>query len=193
MKKIAIDIDGVLADLAMPLMDFCNVRYGTKIEVKDLHSFDFKEIFEITKEEERSFLLDFFKTDYFQNIQPIKDSQNGINALSKNNSLNIITARPKYVENETRLWLERFYENVFSKIHFAENIYASGRPTTLKSDFCLNNDYSVMIEDDSRYANDCSEKGIETILITRPWNKNQFIHLNVKRVEDWESILRVLQ
>ncbi len=193
MSRIAVDVDGVLANLTGPFLDFYNQRNKTNFRLDDISTFDFKEVFSITKKEEGQLFFDFFDLGYFRNLQPIKDSQKTTSYLSRENHLAIITARTEHVKSQTYEWIQKFFPDVFSDIHFAKNIYSTGEPRPTKSEFCLDNKYEIMIEDDLNHANSCAEKGIDAILLNYPWNEEGKTHPAVKRAENWYGILDILK
>ena len=116
MKRIAFDIDGVLANLMEPLLEFSNPRYGTNFTPEDIYVFDFKEIFNIDQEEENKLFSDFTYADFLNKIQPVEGSQEAISYLSKNNYLAVITARADYTKNQTCEWIDNFFPNFFRKL-----------------------------------------------------------------------------
>jgi uncharacterized HAD superfamily protein len=181
MKKIAVDIDGVLANLMVPLLEYHNQRFDTNFRYEDVNTFDLGNIFGLTEEELIAFFNDFCDSVFFEKIQPLIDAQEGINSLSKTHELSIVTARTDKLKEQIDGWLDQFYPNLFSKIHFADK-------TKWKVEFCLEEDYSLLIEDDLRYANQCAEKGIKVLLMNHPWNQEDNLHPNISRVNDWKEI-----
>ncbi len=193
MRKIAVDIDGVLANLTEPFLEYYNQREGTNFRLENVHTTNFKELFGINGEEEKKLLDDFFKSDFFSNIQPIMGAQEAISHLSKRNHLVIVTARKEYIQDKTNEWIERFFPDVFSEIHFARNINSGDESKLSKFDICMEKGYEIIIEDDLVYANPCAEKGIKSILLNHPWNQEENLHPEITRVNNWQEVLEHLK
>ncbi len=193
MRRIAVDIDGVLANLTEPFLEYYNQKFGISFKLQDVHTFDFKKLLGINEEEEKNLLNDFFKSDFFKKIQPVIGAQDVISYLSKRNHLVVITARKEYLKNETLEWIERFFPNVFSEIHFARNINSADESRPHKFDLCVENEYEIIIEDDLIYAKPCAEKGIKSILLNYPWNQEENLHPEITQVNNWEEILEHLK
>jgi 5'(3')-deoxyribonucleotidase len=191
-RRIAVDIDGVLADYHSPFVRFYNARNRTNFNVDDLLGYDFWRAFKTSEEESERAIRDFFFSEGFEGINPIKDSQNSTWLLSQKNTLAIITARPDYVKERTLKWTDRYFPRIFSDVHFTSQFGGNGSRKK-KYDFCLDYNYELIIEDVAEYANDCAEKGVKSFLMNRPWNRNFSLHPLVQRVNDWSEILQILK
>jgi len=49
-----------------------------------------------------------------------------------------------------------------------------------------------VIEDNQDYALSVAQKGIKVLLLNQPWNANFEAHENMKKVNNWEEILRFI-
>jgi len=185
-NKIGIDIDGVLADFIVPFLEYCNGRFGISYKKEEVSSFYFLDSIGFPEEKSLKTYNDFYNSELFETITPIEGSFNGVLKLfQKRYRLNLVTARPDSLKEKTFLWLWKNYPNIFEQVNFTNG--------SKKSDFCLRNSISAMIEDHADYANDCAEKGIETFLITQPWNFLETLHPGVRRVKDWSEIVERLE
>ena len=50
-----------------------------------------------------------------------------------------------------------------------------------------------MIEDNADYALDCAKKGIKTFLLDKPWNHDYVKHKNIRKVSDWNELIKLLE
>lgn len=182
--KLGIDLDEVLGDLAAPLLQFMNAKHKTHFTKQDIKEYDFGYLYGLSLEQFYGEILDFYKTNAFQNIQPISHSRRVINNLSKNNELYVITARPDTVKHTTEKFLNKNYPNKFNKI-----IYTDGAH---KSDICLDLKVDYLIDDHIKYVNDATQKGINCLLMDRPWNQNYNLPVGSERVYDWKGIEKCL-
>jgi 5'(3')-deoxyribonucleotidase len=189
--KIAVDIDGVLADFHRPFLNFYNRRKGTNFKIEDIITYDLSKLFRTSFEETVREIDSFYNSRAFLGITPIPGSQEAINFLKKKNFLAIITSRPETLRRETTNWLLGNFPNSFLAAHFIGN-YSGNGSEGKKVSFCLREGYQVLIEDSVGEANECAEKGIDAILFEQPWNIHEKLHPKIKRVKNWQEILGVL-
>ena len=71
---------------------------------------------------------------------------------------------------------------------FSSNPYCNTKGKT-KGELCKDLNVDLMIEDDPKYAEDCALKGINVLLLDKPWNQNCIEHENIIRVKNWKEIL----
>lgn len=193
--NIAFDVDGTVAKYFEFFISYYNERFGTKLEVDDIHTLHLWEIFGMQKGEEMPIIEDFSKTDYFRRISSYDGSREAIEIFSKKHNLGIITARSKSWETETRRWLQENYGNIFHNrnVHFTSQHFPENGGSQKKSEFCLEHGYDAIVEDYPGHANDCAAAGIRTFLITRPWNWDN-LHPKVTRVKNYgELVERIMQ
>lgn len=191
--KIGIDVDDVLAESMGHLVDFHNQKNGNDLKFEDVFSFNLSGVWNMeTKEEMFNHILDFYKSPFFKKIEPFSNTKEIIFKLSKTNQLAAITGRPTIIKNETILWLEKFYPNCFSEIHFSNHFPGEDKNLS-KADFCLENGYELLIEDSGEFALECAQKGIKVFLFNKPWNKGFTLHANIIPVNTWEEIVAKLK
>lgn len=187
-RKIAVDIDGVLANSHEPFMGFYNERNGTNFNVGGICSYDFWRTFGISEEESAREIADFYFSENFKELSPVEDSQRVTKLLSQKNVLAIITARPDFIRERTLKWINSYFPNVFSNAHFTSQFWGNSSKEK-KSGLCLENGYEVIIEDSAEYANECAEQGINALLLDKPWNRKNLLHPKVQRVSNWMGVL----
>ena len=193
MMKIGIDVDDVLAMSMGPLIDFHNQKNGNSLKFEDVFSFDLSKVFGMeTREEAFNHVLNFYKSPFFKNIEPLPSSKEIIIKLSKIHQLAAITGRPSIIRNETIFWLEKFYPNCFLETHFSNHFPGEDKNLS-KADFCLEKGYELLIEDSGEFALECAQKGIKVFLFSKPWNKDCISHENIVVVNSWEEIMEKLK
>lgn len=190
--RIGIDVDGVLAELVPALIEFHNNEYGTNLKFEDFFSFKANRVWGGTLEEAIQKVEEFLKSHYFEKIQPIKESINGINALKQKHKLFVISTRQSFVHEKTINWLEKHFPSTFSKTFFA-NYWEKDKPKILKSEVCLKKRISILIEDELDWAIECAEKGIRVLLFDTPWNQTkEELPENIQRVFSWKEIIELI-
>lgn len=191
---IGVDLDDVLADYIPALCEFHNATYGTSLARENFHSYSFWEVWGGTKEEARKKAIEFRNSSYFDNIQPVAGSIEGVDVLKKSHNLVIITSRSTI--DKTNEWLNKHFPNKFSGVYFSHNHY-TGKGTREKSDICLDLGVNAMIEDNLEYSLDCALKSIKVLLFNSPWNNQiykvpllkRFLLAKIKRIGSWKEII----
>ena len=191
-RKIAIDMDDVLADFHTGFMNYNNLIYGTSLRREDFTTYQFNELWGGTVEEAIQRVNDFHRSVYFREILPLSDSIDSVGTLSKGNELVIITSRPTFTREETARWLDLFFKEKFSGIFYSSNHY-SGTTGKSKSEFCKELGLSVLIDDSLDYVKQCPPLGISGILFgDYPWNQNGNLPSGIVRVKNWKEVLERL-
>ena len=185
-RKLAVDLDGVLADFFESITKYYNRRFGTNFLTDDIYTLRLWEVWGLREGEEKEIITDFFKTDLSKNIPVVDGSSESINSLSMGNDLAIVTARPISTYGDTFNWLDRNFRGKFQDIHFASHHFPGNGTKKNKSDFCLEYGYGILIDDYHGHVNECAEKGITSFLMTRPWNW-ETLHQKVIRVRNWQD------
>lgn len=187
---IGIDIDEVLAELIVDILKFYNKKDNTNIEKKDVFHFDFKYIWKLSNEETSNRFYEFFRSENFSKIQPLKGSIEGIQELAKKHELHLITARPDDIKETTLSWIKTHYPTVFKEIHFTNHWgNGVGNPKT-KGEICKELNIDLMIEDCLEYALSITSKGIPVILMDQPWNQTNDSFKDIKRVNSWDEAIK---
>ena len=187
--KIGIDIDDVIFEFLNSFLDFYNNKKGKKFLKEQFSSYYFWEITGETREEGVKLVDEFHDSELFDSVPPMKESMNALRELSKLHELIFITSRPLSYKEKTLKWLKKNFKDNPQEVVFTGDFHTGkGKP---KAKICADLGIDVMIEDNGKYASDCAEKGIHSILITQPWNKD-FTHPKVIRVSDWKEIINAV-
>jgi 5'(3')-deoxyribonucleotidase len=168
-QKIAIDIDGVLADMHSPVFK----KMGLRISANDVRTWDFFELLRV----DRQMFWETYKRVWSEEYKliplVIEDSPRIIAELRRNFEVHIMTNRPRQTFSGTVLWLK------FHRIEYDKLIVFP--PLTDKTQYIYG--YLFLVDDNPAYAHD-----ERVILFDRPWNQC----VNAKRIKSLRELLDLL-
>ncbi|MGY5141482.1 MAG: 5' nucleotidase, NT5C type [Nitrosopumilus sp.] len=175
--KIALDVDGVLADVIVSWIEINN-QNRTKISKNDVTSWDFWKQFNIDR-------FDFYSElskcwENWNEIPPTeKNLQQSTKLLNQNATVDIVTAREQYTDTFVKNWLNHFnisYDN-----------YVSVIDGTMKADL----DYDLFIDDSPLNAEKFTLKNKKFLLYNQPWNQNIQLK-NVNRISNLFDVVKLI-
>jgi len=156
--KIALDVDGVLADVIKSWLDYSNT-IRPKISKHDITDWDFWEKFKINRYDFYAELNSCWKN--WNSIPPTEENLSSITKnLSKIGQVDIVTARERSTDSFVKNWLSHYnisYDN-----------YVSVIDGPMKADL----DYDVFIDDSPLNALKIIQNDKKVILYSQPWNKH---------------------
>ena len=186
--NIAIDCDEIIADLSSQLILFHNKEYGTNLTKEDFTSYCFHQVWGGTVEEETKKVSQFFESNYFKEVVPTEGSQEAMNFLKKKgHNLFIVTGRVHTLTEETLMFIEKYFPNIFLGVSFA-NTYGTSGPRMKKSVMCRKLNVRLIIEDDPIHITDCTNFGIPVFVYDKPWNRGALPEKAI-RVFDWKQMI----
>ena len=185
--KIAVDVDGVLADHVSAVLsrlrteheDFTRTKPTMTHWDEALPSLDTSLKSEIeAAESDPAFVYD---------MAPIEGAIEGTTTLAdRGHELVIVTARPEKNLSMTHEWLEA---NGIPHDH-EESLSTRGQMKTVA-------DAEVLIDDFPGHIRDFAEAGTYAILFVQPWNKAQVDDLTesprIFAAEGWDQVLDIIQ
>lgn len=186
--KIGIDLDEVLADTLSAFVRYHNGVYGTVFKRDDFSSYRFSEVIGGTEAGVYREFEDFCRSPFNGHLQPVMGAQKAVQQLSRLHELILVTSRSASVEKETAAWIHRYFPHHFSEIYFT-NHYLPEKKTT-KASVCEAQRIDVLIEDQLKYALECSSLKRKILLLDYPWNRSTNLPANIYRVRSWEEILK---
>ncbi|MCX6747100.1 MAG: hypothetical protein NTU63_03120 [Candidatus Pacearchaeota archaeon] len=195
-RRIGIDLDDVSLNFVDALILYHNETYGTNIKREQVQSFSFQNIWGGTLEERVKKVNDFFRTSYFDNIQPIEGAVDAISILASSDDLFAVTSRPFFVKEKTERSVNKFFKDKFQGIYHSSNHYSKAENSgKTKAQLCNELGVSSLIDDSLDYIIQCSSAGIKGILFGNyPWNQNKGkLPDNVTRVKNWNGVLEELK
>lgn len=190
--KIGIDLDAVVADMMSPLIDFHNKKYGTNFKIADHITFSIEKIWKCTEEEAIRRCFEFFQSDFLNQIKPVPGAVEGINLLSNQHELHVITSRPDLLNKHTSNWIEEYFPKKFKSINHSNQFSKKGSIKRKKSNICKELKIDLMIEDHLEYALDCASLDIKVLLMNMPWNQTKELPKNIIRVNSWKEIINII-
>jgi len=156
--KIALDVDGVLADVIKSWLDYSNT-IRPKISKHDITDWDFWEKFKINRYDFYAELNSCWKN--WNSIPPTEENLSSVTKnLSKLGQVDIVTARERSTDSFVKNWLDHYnisYDN-----------YVSVIDGPMKADL----DYDVFIDDSPLNALKIIQNDKKVILYSQPWNKH---------------------
>ena len=115
---IAIDIDDTLAPFLTVFTEYYNEIYTPKIDLNEFISTEFTNVFGGSKDECSKIVYDFFESQHISKIKPYNNTFEILSRLLIDFDLHVVTARHHESEEFTRQWIDTYYPNIFTELHF---------------------------------------------------------------------------
>lgn len=179
MNRIAIDIDEVLTPFLKPM-----AKYHNKTIRKPKYNYVYRQIFDIDESDSQKMVQEFYKSQEFSQLTPMKDAQKAMYKLRKNaHKMYIVTGRQDIVREETELWIDTFFPNIFDDV-ILTNSYTPHE--VKKSAICRALNIGLIIDDNKNICDECIEAGTDALNFVGedvyPWCEESDISL--RRWED---------
>jgi uncharacterized HAD superfamily protein len=187
---VAFDIDDVLAEFQFGWVEFNNTKYGMNMKFSDINDFSYAKVMNISEEEVFKRIFEFYETEIITRLVPVEGAVETVDALSKGNTLYVITSRPQEIAAMTRNWLNRYYSDKFREILFTGQISRDGFDHKItKADICKRHKIDWLVEDAPIHAVHVAEAGINVALLEKPWNKDVTINSNkIHRIKSMREL-----
>lgn len=143
-------------------------------------------------------VLKFYNTLEFRRLLKLNDSISGLRRIATHSKIHLISARPGSTKEATDQNLSLYFEAnslpwediVFNAGHFQEN-------SRTKSDVCVQNGITLMIEDSWEEAEPLAQAGIKVILLPGrdhdlPTNRPLDMAAQIIPVDSWMPIPRIV-
>lgn len=186
-KKIGVDLDSVLASLTPHLLEFHNQNYGTNLKEEDCIDYRLSLLWGCSVDEVVKRLYEFYDSNYFNKVVPVKGSQRGIDYLASKYDLYVITSRPTWIEDKTVGWLKKYFTEKFLEIRLTNQV-SIGEKKKSKAEVGAELGIDYLIDDHIDYVLDAYNNGISAIIRDRPWNRGRDLPEGILRFYDWEEI-----
>ncbi len=178
--KIAVDVDGVLADQVSLILTKLNPKYGLHYTKDDITQWDQKIGETDIKTEIEKALLD---SEYVLSLPTIEGAIEGMELLYQTYHVTVATSRPKETEEATKKWV---------RTHFKYHDFCNTRGKTkdcVQSDVLID-DYIPNIEDFTK------NKGIG-LLFSQPWNQEHSKLVSSKGkiyfINSWHDAVNIIK
>ncbi len=156
--KIALDVDGVLADIILVWINEYNKKHDKSIEKETIKNWDFWKELGVNQ-------LEFYHQlsncwSQWKDVPPMEQGMsNAVDKLHSIGNVDIVTARDKESTKHVINWLEHN--------HIKYNEYVAVPDGREKA----NLDYDVFIDDSPHNVVSMASKGRNVLLYDQPWNK----------------------
>jgi uncharacterized HAD superfamily protein len=173
--KFYVDFDDILAETANRICEISKDMFGTTAVFDDIKDFDLKKSLNINQNQYEE-LMDMTHDDrLLATYLPIEGAQEAINFFaSKGVIIDVVTGRPPYTLEASKLWLEK-YGFIYNKIIFADKYgrFDGDDENVMTLDDIRKSDYDLMI-DDAPIMLDFISKEMTTPIgvLQRPWNES---------------------
>ncbi len=172
MKRIAIDMDEVMADTMAHYLERYNSEFGQSLTTKDFHGRAVLEVIDVAhRERVREY---FHQEEFFANIPVMPGSQNVVRELTKSYEVFITTAAMDVPCSFSAkfFWLQQHFPFISTR-----NIVFCGDKSIIAADY--------MIDDNVRHLRNFRGEGI---LYTAPHN---IYERAFRRVDNWDDVRRM--
>lgn len=189
--KIGVDIDEVIVNQLEQVIAFYYSKTGKYVPLDNFFSYNWWEVWGVSKDEAIKIDKDFKASSYFENLSLIEGAREAILKLSLSHEVFFITSRSLLFKDKTENFIKKNFPNNQFEIIFSSDFHIEN-PGKTKSDLCKELNLNFLIEDNSEYALQSAKEGIKVFLLNKPWNKG-VSHKNLFRVKDWGEILEKIK
>lgn len=157
MQRVAIDIDEVLAPFLPTMLKW----RPPKQPLPKKFPYYYKQIYGITAEDARRMVAEFYDSEAFAEMTPIKGSQQGIKTLKDcDKRLYIVTGRQNFVRDKTEQWIEKWFPNMFADLVMTDS-YTNQE--IRKVDICKMLNIGLLVDDNIITCLDCQDAKIKAL------------------------------
>lgn len=179
--KIAVDLDGVLAESMLVWCERANKEFGTHLSMEDLDSWSSWKKFPISKDDFYRILDESW--DEWQKIPPTEPNiAEKVARIEKFGDLDIVTGRSRRTVDAARSWVDN------QKIRYSHFVRVLG----WRDKIFLN--YDVYIDDAPDLMPLISRSARAWgVLYERPWNRNVGNMPKVLKAKSWRQVPALLK
>ncbi|MCX8203350.1 MAG: hypothetical protein N3H32_03425 [Nitrososphaeria archaeon] len=175
--RIALDLDGVLANTMKVWLEIWNAERFPRLEYESVDEWDFWKRLGITEAEFGAMFSRAWSR--WPEIPPAEDRlAEKVRALSELGKVDVVTGRPKEDERHIRSWLE------LHSVEYRALVIGVARKAELG--------YDVYIDDSPRLAEDLVGRRGVLLLRDQPWNKSVRDDSKVRRIRGLEDAIGIL-
>jgi len=174
--RIAVDLDGVLAEAMIAWCELYNKRYGQSMSLEDIRAWDVWKIFKIPRDAFFRILDDAWLE--WEKIPPTEEGvRDQVGLLHELGTVDVVTGRSPRTVPYAKEWLKahsvpyhRFVrtDSTLAKIHLNYDVFVDDSPTLMEL-----------------IASKSTALGI---LYTRPWNHDVSMPSVIRRAYSWTEI-----
>jgi uncharacterized HAD superfamily protein len=179
--KIAVDLDGVLAEALIVWCQLYNERYGKTLSLNDIRAWDVWKIVGIPRDAFFRLLDEAWM--HWEKIPPTEeDVGRQVGALRDHGTVDVVTGRSASTVGPAKEWL---------KAHSVSyNEFVRTQSTVAK----IQLEYDVFVDDSPRLMELIASRSTALgILYTRPWNRDAHLPSVTKRADSWSEIPQIVR
>jgi len=174
--KIAVDLDGVLAEAMIGWCELYNQRHGQSLSLEDIRAWDVWKIVKIERDEFFRILDDVW-TQWERIPATEEDVGEQVKLLHEFGTVDVVTGRSARTVASAKEWLKA-NSIPYDKFVRTESTLAKIRL-----------DYDVFVDDSPTLMQLIASKSVALgILYTRPWNRDTQIPTVARRVTRWAEV-----
>ncbi|MCL5056879.1 MAG: hypothetical protein M1130_02560 [Actinobacteria bacterium] len=177
MKRIGIDIDGVIADSQPVIIKKLNHHFGSQCTLEDFVNFDPVKMYGMDRKQLDSFIMER-ELEIIEEALPIPGAVKIINDLVQSYGVYLVSARTPIHTRRTEAWLDRFKISRHGLVLLGQH---DKRAT------CTGLCVDLFIEDSLKNASQVSSCGIPVLLMDATYNRGSLPAM-VTRVFSWQEI-----
>ncbi|MHB8156716.1 MAG: 5' nucleotidase, NT5C type [Desulfocucumaceae bacterium] len=181
MKRVGIDIDGVIADSQPLIIQKLNDCFGRSFSLEDFVDFKPEKMFGIDRRQLDDFIMER-ELEIIEEAVPLPGAVRTVKELIQTYKIYIVSARTPIYLSHTESWLKRF------EIPY-HDIKLLGQHD--KRAACTGLCVDIFIEDSLKNATQVSSCGIPVLLMDATYNRSKLPDM-VTRVYNWEEIKEYL-
>ena len=173
--KIALDVDGVLADVIESWLNYSNT-IRPKISKSDITDWNFWKKFKINR-------YDFYAelSNCWKHWNSIPTTEDNLSSVTKNllniGQVDIVTARERSTDSFVKSWLRH------------HDISYDNYVTVIDGPMKANLDYDVFIDDSPLNVSNFLKHNKKVILYSQPWNK----HISEERIHRISNLSEAIE
>jgi 5'(3')-deoxyribonucleotidase len=190
---LAVDIDDVLYPFSSEFLKYANNRLGANKTMEDMTTYRLDTVYGVSYSKIVELIEAFMAEEFINDFEPILGSQEALLQLKESFDLHIVTARLSKYTTQTQYWIDRFFPNIFSRIHYYE-FYA----LTPRSDYkkmtklmkCREINAFALIDDNAYNIENVMSGGLAGILFGEyAWHDELSDKYQPFKLRSWEHLL----
>jgi uncharacterized HAD superfamily protein len=175
--SIGIDIDNVIARTDEKIRQLIKDTCGIGLVQEEITEYSYHKC-GISRQQEDN-ILEIFHNTECENVGLLRDAKKALCFLKEKYRIVIVTSRYVSSREATERWLKT------KKIDYDSLIFENNKHKT-------NFKFAYFVEDRWKHALELANTGTKVLLFDYPWNRDRPEHPNIKRVNSWKEVVKIL-